>query len=301
MAHVTLVHGIANKPPAGTLAGLWERALAEDDGLDLGSEGISTTMVYWADVLYPAPAEGTLERADDATWLDDPGEGWQEETSQPERAWLASFARALPLDEEVASLPADGSAQGYERVLLPAWMKQRLLRTLLRDVHHYLFNARHTPRPGEQFDVRDEIRARMLGALREGAGDPGPHVVISHSMGTVIAYDCLKRVEGCPPVDGLVTIGSPLGIEEIPLQLRPGWSRRDGFPYGTLHGPWINIFDPLDPVVGALPAVARLYRRAGDDVVVDVRQHNWGRWRHDIAKYLHGDELRTELARLLQV
>jgi surfactin synthase thioesterase subunit len=27
------------------------------------------------------------------------------------------------------------------------------------------------------------------------ATDDGPHVVVSHSMGTVISYDCLKNLE----------------------------------------------------------------------------------------------------------
>ena len=63
--------------------------------------------------------------------------------------------------------------------------------------------------------VQDEIRARMLNALDEGAGEPGPHIVVSHGMGTVIAYDCLKRVARAPVVDGLMTIGSPLGLDEI--------------------------------------------------------------------------------------
>ncbi len=66
MAHVTLVHGMANKPPADVMLKLWLRALARDDpkpeihlppnaGLDLGTIGASVDSVYWADVLYGTP------------------------------------------------------------------------------------------------------------------------------------------------------------------------------------------------------------------------------------------------------
>ena len=71
--------------------------------------------------------------------------------------------------------------------------------------------------------MQDEIRRRFVGALeRDRAGNTsGRHVVVSHSMGTVIAYDCLKRVPECPQVDFFVTIGCPLGVSEIRDKLRP--------------------------------------------------------------------------------
>ena len=55
MAHVTFIHGIANKPAPDVLLKTWRQALAHDDGLALGTKGISSTMVYWADVLYEKP------------------------------------------------------------------------------------------------------------------------------------------------------------------------------------------------------------------------------------------------------
>src|SRR5512144_1404338 len=66
MAHVTFVHGMANKPPADLMLQLWLRALGRDDpkpeihappnaGLDLATLGVSLDSVYWADVLYATP------------------------------------------------------------------------------------------------------------------------------------------------------------------------------------------------------------------------------------------------------
>ena len=41
------------------------------------------------------------------------------------------------------------------------------------------------------------------------------------------------------------------------------------FPHEKLEGPWINIFDPLDPVVGFDPRFADDYLRDGAAAVVE--------------------------------
>jgi pimeloyl-ACP methyl ester carboxylesterase len=173
------------------------------------------------------------------------------------------------------------------------------MKTLLRDVHHYLYNTTFSPRPDERYAIQDTIRAEVVRVLGEGAARPGPHLLVTHSMGTVIAYDCLKRVSDCPSVDALVTIGSPLGLDEIQDGLKPGWSRRDGFPVERLAGQWVNVFDRLDPVAGFAPSLDGDYQRAGSKAIRDVHEPNYGRWRHSISKYLGGVKLRAAVEELL--
>ncbi len=55
MAHIVFVHGLDNKPESGYLHQLWKRKLGHDNGLDLDANGVSGSMVYWADVFYPEP------------------------------------------------------------------------------------------------------------------------------------------------------------------------------------------------------------------------------------------------------
>jgi len=302
VAHVTFVHGIGNKPPEDELLGIWERALAYDDGLDLGTKGITATMVYWADVLYPEPDSGDFESAEEVPAAEQ-GEvdlAWRPSLEGSERGFVEYLARELGVDRDSSPPPSDATiGVEYERIPLPHWLKQRLMASLLRDVHHYLFNSEHSPRSDQHYWVQKEIRRRMVDALEAGANEPGPHVIVSHSMGTVIAYDTLKRVRDCPPVDGLITIGSPLGRREIPDELKPDWSTDDGYPAKRLRGPWINIFDHFDPVVGSLPHLKGLYRRGGVDVVEDINEQNWGKWRHNISKYMRGPQLRRYLVELL--
>jgi pimeloyl-ACP methyl ester carboxylesterase len=307
MPHVTFIHGIGNKLAPDQLRRHWLGALAEHD-LDLDAQGVSSSLVYWADFLYPSPvvSEVDYEAATDVEdgSVPDIGMRWMVEATGEDAALVERLAATIGFqeladDEPVRSAAAPVEAEGFERVPLPPWLKRRLMKIFLRDVHHYLFDSEFSPRPGETYRIQDAIRKRVCEALADGAGKEPPHVLVTHSMGTVIAYDCLKRVPGCPAVDGLLTIGSPLGLDDIQDGLKPEWSRPDGFPGELLRGRWVNIYDPLDPVAGFDPDLAHDYQRAGVSVVEDFREDNWGRWRHSIDKYFAGKTLRTKLAEVL--
>jgi len=197
-----------------------------------------------------------------------------------------------PAAEEIAAVQ-------QERVPVPSWLRYRVMARLVRDAHHYFFNLETTPRTAARYRARDEIRRRFVEALR--AGDARrPLIAVTHSMGTMIAYDCLKHVADCPPLDGLITVGSPLGLDEV-QDFYPSWSKDDGFPSERLQGPWVNVYDPLDVVAGLQPRLAPDFRRRGDPVVADVREDNWGTWRHSISKYLQGQSLRGHVSRMLDL
>src|SRR5688500_6156118 len=132
----------------------------------------------------------------------------------------------------LAATPRQGT---LERVPLPWFLKQRVMNAFLRDEHHYLFDNEYGPPGRPAVRIQQVIRRRFLDAVCQPAVSR-PHVVVSHSMGTVIAYDCLKRLDGCATVDGLITMGSPLGLDEIQDKLTPEWSRAEGFPSATVTG-----------------------------------------------------------------
>lgn len=317
MPHITFIHGISNKPAPQPLVDLWCRSLADATGLDLGAEGVSCSMVYWADVMYAAPLGGGAaeEHATDESVAESASTGEDNDPTigvadmdAAEQMWTAKLATklAVPLVAEALSEAVVEAAptrvqETLERIPLPWFVKERVMKRLLRDVHHYLFNVEFSPRPGSTYKVQDEIRARMIKALDEGAQKPGPHVVVSHSMGTVIAYDCLKRVAQAPVVDALMTIGSPLGIDEIQDKMQPEWTRDNGFPFEKVRGRWVNVYDHLDPVAGFDPNFGNDYRRDRQNIVEDVNEQNYGSWRHDITKYLRGAQLRGKLRELLEL
>jgi hypothetical protein len=313
MAHITFIHGIGNKPPRDVLLEQWRVALLDDAGIDLDALGVTSSMALWSDILYaePAPAAAGNESSplelQDAVTAQDADLSWLAAVPVEEQAFVAGLGLKIGLAEVAAASAADDSTplvpgSALEALPLPGWLSRRLMRVFLRDVHHYLYDAQSCPRPGEVFRVRRDVRARALEALTEGADRPGPHVVVSHSLGTVIAYDVLTTSDDAPPVDALVTLGSPLGISEIQRALTPPWTAADGWPGRRMpEGLWVNLTDRLDPVCGPDPAIANEYRRRGEKRVRDVHVRNPGSWRHSVVKYLGHHVVRDAVGEALGV
>jgi hypothetical protein len=308
MAHITFIHGIGNKPPEEQLLRQWRTALLDDDGLDLDDLGVSSSMVYWADVLYETPMVGAgnesnvLELAGSVD-AEDADFAWLANVSELEQEFVEGLAIGLGFGSLSASADTGNdpvmSDTPLEAVPLPGPLKRRLMRVLLRDVHHFLFDTKFSPRPGDEYHVRQEIRRRVLDALTAGSERPRPHVLVGHSLGSVIAYDGLTGAQGAPAVDTLVTLGSPLGISEVQDGLTPPWSRHDGWPSERLgSGGWANFYDPLDPVCGGLDRLLGPdYRLSGSKHVADVHVTNSGSWRHSVEKYFGQGALRDWLER----
>ncbi len=313
MAHVTFIHGIGNKPDPEKLLHEWHIALSDNDGPNLESLGVTSRMVYWADMLYanPAPEEtvheasplevaGIVDAHDaDLRWLDD--------VPDEERRFVEALGRKVGL-AEVTATTDEGAPDRIEpgtpleAVPLPDGLKRRLMRVLLRDVHPFLYDATFSPRPGEEYKIRRDVRARVLDALKQAAALPGPHLLVWHSLGSVIAYDALTGIDEAPAVDALLTVGSPLGISEVRDGLTPPWTAEDGWPAQHLgNGTWWNVFDALDPVCGLVDRkIAPHYRRAGRTRVADVGVSNEGYWRHSIAKYLGQPALRSIMSEVFK-
>ncbi len=312
MGHVTFVHGIANKPDPETLLGQWRVALLDDDGVDLDALGVSSSMVYWADMLYPQPAPAAAAHESNALELErsvepeDADMSWLAEVPPDEVAFVESVAEEIGLEHVTPTLSEGPDVikpdSALEAVPLPGWLKVRLMRVFLRDVHHYLYDSEYNPRPGESYRIRRDVRARALEALQAGARASGPHLVVGHSLGSVIAYDVLTAVDAAPRVDALLTVGSPLGISEVQDRLAPPWTRRNGWPADRLgSGPWSNVFDLLDPVCGGLDRrIAGDYRHNGESRVSDIAVTNEGSWRHSISKYLGQERLRERFTEVFE-
>jgi hypothetical protein len=310
MPSVLFIHGLSNKPESPYLLELYKRKLAHEEGFSLADNGVDAGIVYWADVLYPAPDTDLAAYESGASGDEVLQEGREAVTLAPERlppdeqAFMIAMSQDLHIgadDLDPATLsPEARLALRYERIPLPAWLRNRLMSKLVRDAHLYFFNKEFTPRTNETFRVRDELRKRFVDALKAVKAEGRPVIVISHSMGTFIAYDCLMHEPSCPAIDGLVTIGSPLGLDEV-QDFFPKWTRDNGFPSEKLKGPWVNVYDPLDVVAGADPKLANDYKQNGQEVVEDIIESSWGEWRHSISKYLQGRQLRTRLASMLHV
>ena len=83
-------------------------------------------------------------------------------------------------------------------------------------------------------------------------------MVIAHSMGSIVAYDVLRRLGRTDRdlrVDHLVTIGSPLGIPHVKLKI---WQEIDMVRTPSIVRRWTNLADRRD-AVAADPSLAGDY------------------------------------------
>lgn len=313
MATVIFIHGISNMPKPRVLQTLWESALAtelpDNPGVEIGVYGADVELVYWSDVLYSTFAEERTGRESAALSIemsnamrgDSPGlEGVSESWVRKVSHELAVDAEEMLSSEQPSLLNEDKLAgAAAEAIPLPWVLKKPLMRAFVRDAHHYLFDVEHSPRSGETYYVRQEIRKRFVSKVKTAALK-GPVIIFSHSLGTVIAYDCLKNVDDCPPIQNLITVGSPLGMSEIQDKLVPGYTSKDGYPYEKVHTGWDNVYDPVDIISRADPNLRNDYLQSGSQRVSDIRQNNGGLWTHGMLKYAAQADLRGTLRETLK-
>lgn len=309
---VVYVHGIGNKPSPSVLKCQWDTALF---GAAMGDR---TRMAYWVDRdRYPRELQAACGMPDHTAAEDDEAVTAVTLAIADAPASLSGPAREQEALEREAKALADGDP-GRERVLLsiarraaqaPAALpggasgpsgaagraSARLLpfgestrrvltrlltRVFLRDVNDFLFD------PAKRKRMADALWDRL-----RGGGEP--FVVIAHSQGSLVAYDVLRSLDrdACD-VALLVTMGSPLGLQEVQDHFRAG---------GPLRTPecvreWINVSDRLDPV--ALDASLRGEYGANGSGVEPRDVSGWGlnvdspRHPHSGTGYLRADAVR---------
>jgi hypothetical protein len=286
---VVYVHGAGNKPPRDALKLAWDQDLF---GRDMGQR---TRMAHYADLLHPAPgAIGadacTQEEALAALVLaasptetageppPDDGDLLAGLTPQGQRLALSL---SMSIAAQAASQPPTLEESLTAILPLPSPLRRLLLRQLLQrlipDADAYFFT-----------DKKERIRQRLRQALDAVAG---PAVVITHSLGTVIAYDVLREQRFADrTVPLLVTLGSPLGYTEIqdvvtkPLQL-PAPVRL-----------WANFADPLD-VIALDSTLADEFQ--GTPRIIDARVDNPAPNNHAACGYLGASRVRSTVTAAL--
>ncbi|KJS63893.1 endopeptidase [Streptomyces rubellomurinus] len=138
----------------------------------------------------------------------------------------------------------------------------------LREVHLYLTRS----------DLAAQVRAHVTEAASEHTS-----VLIGHSLGSVIAYDLIRRGEIAAPgaagaaLHTFVTCGSPLAIPTV----RRGLAVPDGEAMALPpHIRWVNVFDPGDVITGGAGLAAAA------PAVLDVHVDNGRIDPHAATRYL---------------
>ena len=231
------IHGIGNHRPgetaetaAGNLSAAWSRHL-----------GAEAEVVYYADLLREKGSQ-----SDDDVDLEDLTAAEEELVRELLAAQPAGAASARVPQGLLTALLRDAIADLAESWACPEWLMEWFMVRFAKEVSAY-----QNPGP-----AREAVQQRLLDVVDRHR----PDVLIAHSLGSVVAYETLHRLDA-PHVPLWVTVGSPLALPKVVFdRLTPAPEAGRGVrPHEV--GRWANLADPGDPV--AIPAKGVSRRFAG--------------------------------------
>ncbi|HIF9528289.1 TPA: hypothetical protein ACX6S4_000614 [Photobacterium damselae] len=232
--HYIAIHGRSNKPPAHILEDSWLRAI--NDGRKQTTQSLINksqfSMAYYADVFYQQPLyfdpepylpdiptnHSPIPLAVDEDHLSEMME---------QNKWRLDNRFFEPLLSEF----------GVYRAL--NYLSKPLLRYWLTDVYHYFHD------PAFALEIEKPL-IRLLQQYRHHS-----ITLISHSLGTVIAYNVLQKLAAQRTtqditIDKWITLGSPLGLASVKAQLKRNLQGSLAVPENV--SAWLNYSDKRDIV-----------------------------------------------------
>lgn len=284
MPRLVLIHGRSqeNKDAAGLKAEWIEawRAGLDKNGLRMPLAESDIAFPFYGDTLY------ALAKNIDAGDVPDvilKGDGTDRARQEFIGAIVTEIAERRGITDEEVALEAGADVR--EKGLLNNKWVRAILKVIDRkvplgsgtaialftnDVYQYLRN------PG----VRDRIETGVRAAMRPKV----PTVVVGHSLGSIVAYNLLKRdgeaLDWKVPL--FLTVGSPLGVTQIYKSLRP-------VRHPACAERWYNAMDPRD-VVALYPLTKDTFDiDPAIENKVDVRNDTSNR--HGITGYLSDPEV----------
>nr|WP_321398251.1 alpha/beta hydrolase [uncultured Desulfobacter sp.] len=259
------IHGLSNKPEEETLKKWWEEAIKEGLKKNTGIQNpkFDFQSVYWADVMYDKP-----DPTPDAYTAAKPGaiktyeESWLDAVREETFSWGGEI------------LDVGKKYFGMDRIA------DEVLQRKLKDLHRYYTN------PEDRNKLRDRLRNAIIDNQSKRI------MILSHSMGTIIAYDVLREMGETHPrleIDHLVTIGSPLGLPHVKYKIQ---EERNYVRTPSIVKKWSNFADKRDPVSFDV-YLSGDYAPNSDGIQVkdDLVANDWGGIHHKSYGYLRTPEV----------
>ncbi len=245
------IHGLANKPEKDVLESWWENSILE--GLqNIGSShtAINFKLVYWAGYLYKHPMHRDKDYDFDALYNSEPYiKALPDALVEHDDDWKDGMRKI------VGQLLGKG-ADRLRRTFNVEGISNRVLSSKLKDLDYYYDESKRVKnKSGDLEEAKTVLQAELETLLEDNADKE--LMLISHSMGSIIAYDVLRNMgkKGTAVrVQDFVTIGSPLGLPYVKNKVVEERTRRNFPDAEQVRTPtivtrsWINYADPLDPV-----------------------------------------------------
>lgn len=179
-----------------------------------------------------------------------------------------------------------------ERTGLLSGFAREILSATLKDMAAYYKDQ----------DTRSQIQQRLIEKL--AAYRDHEVILISHSMGTIVAYEVLRQVGSQTEWLGFnlrhfITMGSPLGLTAIKGQILTNENEKLRTPTPVTHS-WVNFSDP-DDIVAIDSHLRDDYKENSAGVRVDdvLVANDYPGNEHKSYGYLRTPEFSQHLARLI--
>lgn len=282
------IHGLAKKPAKRTLTRWWGNAICE--GLNhnirkykvknITSPQLNFSMVYWNHLMGKNRllTLAQLKKKQDHYQKALKGDirSYQPRSSDKMRIMARDFK------EDIIGLMIGITQNQISRVVMQKF---------LEDLYQYYDNLK----------IRNALQNCLIANLAKHKNKR--IMLISHSMGTIIAYDVLRQLalkEDTPIIEHFITMGSPLGLPFI--------TKRDRMR-GTPSVPdnvkkWSNFADMSDPVCTD-PYLADDYKKSKiginvvDQLVLNDWPHDKYKLSHKSYGYLRTPEVSKTIAKFL--
>lgn len=211
------IHGLANKPQKSKLAKDWKTSIEEGLTRNLGLRDpkFNFLMVYWADLLYKNPLHDDKNFDFDKLYNDEPYiKAKLGALKRHDEGWYDSV-RASVTDVTGSVLDTVKGFKGTD--VIADWVLGKVLKDL---AFYYDKNRKIIDRNNKNRLARTVLMEELEKELIKQDGNR--IMLVSHSMGTIIAYDVLRDMGRLNrkkntkyQVSHFITIGSPLALAHV--------------------------------------------------------------------------------------
>jgi hypothetical protein len=252
------VHGVGNFQPgldpvaaSGRLSDWWRSALKT-----LPSPELQLDVFYYAHLVAKPVAQG--------------GESLSNLDDQASAAAIAWASRLGAYDEIPQGRLTQPVRMGVE------WVARRF------GLDHDLvasFVAKFFPEVSRYF-ADSQARTAAIEGLAGAITRMKPHILLAHSLGSIVAYDTLWAHPDCL-VDVFLTLGSPLAMPDVVYDRLAEHAGSRGRPPGVRR--WINIADYGDIIAVPTGGVSQAFLGLTGDISDNIHAFDFHRVTHYLA------------------
>lgn len=200
------IHGMGNKPPHQLLENWWRLAMIEGLRSIIDNPVLPKfELVYWADILYDEPLNLYERDINSPLFLNEKYIKAPEKFTHKEHTARTKIIEYLNRQLNRIFLNED-------LTLNYSFVSDAIIHRYFKDLEIY-YSGNITKAKNRTVKVNELIRERLYNKLQKYRNDN--IMLISHSMGSIIAFDVLKFPASDIRIDTFVTIGSPLGLPVV--------------------------------------------------------------------------------------